>query len=365
MRRAVVLAPLVAAFALAGSASAALTRVAVPGGPFASPIYVAAAPGDDGIFVVERAGRIVRVARRGSRSTFLDMRDLVSEGGERGMFSVAFHPRYATNRKFYVNYTNNGGDVVVSRFVANRTGTAAVESTRLRILAVEHSAAANHNGGTVFFTSRCGLHVSIGDGGGAGDPDNSAQRLSTRLGKLVRIDVCTGRTAIVAMGLRNPWRAARDPATGIVYVADVGQGAWEEIDVWRPWWSGVENFGWRRYEGGHRYSSTALHEPTNTIWPIHEYSHAGIAGEPGCRSITGGFVYRGRSAPDAAGRYFFGDYCTGRVWSFRYQSGRVVGFRREPGLDMPDFALVSSGRGPAGGLYLVNGGGTIYRLAQT
>ena len=345
---------------LAGSASAALRLDRTAGG-FTGPIHVAAAPGDRGhLYVVEQRGMIKRVEfGTRDRSTFLDIRGRVACCGERGLFSVAFHPDYAQNRRFFVNYTRNDGDVVVARLRANSAGTKAVRSSLARRLRVEHSLRGNHNGGTVFFTGDCGLHVSIGDGGGAGDPDNNAQRMANRLGKLVRIDTCGGKTRVVALGLRNPWRVDRDPDTGLVYIADVGQNAWEEISLYRPWRSGLENYGWSRHECDHlRDSSIALYEPSRYVRPIREYEHAS-----GRCSITGGHVHRDGRIPEAHGRYFYGDFCTGEIWSFRYTSADGVTHARTEAFSLPGGALVSFGRGPSGGVYVVNRNGSISRIA--
>ena len=350
----------VVSLVLVGPAAAAL-RLDYTAGGFTSPIHVASAPGDGGhLYVVEQRGVIKRLEfGTRDRTIFLDIRGLVSCCVERGLFSVAFHPAYAQNRRFFVNYTRNDGDVVVARFRANGAGTKAVRSSRTRRLRVEHSEHANHNGGTVFFTRPCGLHVSIGDGGGGGDADNDAQRMANRLGKLVRIDTCGGNARVVALGLRNPWRVDRDPKTGVVYVTDVGQNAWEEISLYRPWRSGLENYGWRRREGDHLFSSsTALYEPSRYVAPIREYEHV-----RGRCSITGGHVHRDGRIAEAFGRYFYGDFCTGEVWSFRYRTaGGVTGARSEA-FGLPPYTLVSFGRGPTGGVYVVNRNGSISRIA--
>ena len=348
------------ALALAGPAIAAL-RLARTAGGFTSPIHVASAPGDDGhLYVVEQRGVIKRVEfGTRDRTTFLDVRGLVACCGERGLLSVAFHPDYAQNRRFFVNYTRNDGDVVVARFRANRAGTKAVRSSRKRRLRVEHSLRGNHNGGTVFFIGDCGLHVSIGDGGGADDPANNAQRMANRLGKLVRIDTCGGNARVVALGLRNPWRVDRDPTTGLVYIADVGQNAWEEISLYRPRRSGLENYGWSRHEGDHlNDSSIALYAGSRYVRPIREYGHAS-----GRCSITGGHVHRDGRIAEAYGRYFYGDFCTGEIWSFRYSATRGVTAARREAFDLPAYALVSFGRGPNGGVYVVSRNGAVYRIA--
>ena len=360
MRRGVAFfAAVLVVLATAGSASAALRLAHVAGG-FNGPIHVASAAGDDGhLYIVEQRGVIKRYTfGSGERTTFLDIRGRVGCCGERGLLSVAFHPDYAQNRRFFVNYTRNDGDVVVARYKANDAGTRAVRSSRRQRLRVEHSEHTNHNGGTLFFTSGCALHVSIGDGGSGGDPPNNAQRINNRKGKLVRIDTCGTGAKIVALGLRNPWRLDRDPETGLVYVADVGQNSWEEISIWRPSRSGLENFGWSRFEGDHLYNSNrSLYRGSDYIRPIDEYAHAS-----GRCSITGGIVVRSQSVAEAYGRYFYGDFCTGEVWSFRYANGTITGARTEA-FSLPGGSLVSFGRGPRGQAYVVNRNGTISRIA--
>jgi glucose/arabinose dehydrogenase len=325
-------------------------------------MHIASAPGDpDHLYVVEQRGVVMRFdVQTRTSSPFIEIPGQVnSASNERGMFSIAFDPRYAENRRVYVNYTRDDGDVVVSRFRATEDGTHAPDSSQRPLLRVEHSSATNHNGGSLLFVGRCGLHVSIGDGGGAGDSNNDAQRLDTRLGKLVRIGVCGGGSRIVAIGLRNPWRIDRDSATGIVYVADVGQGTREEVSLYRPWQEGLENYGWRRWEGTHRYSSTPLRPGTRYVRPIREYAHT-----DGRCSITGGVVYRDDAIREARGRYFYGDYCTGTVWSFRFRPGDGVSGHRREAFALPDFTLVSFGRGPGGRVYVVNRNGSIHRIAQ-
>ena len=361
MRRALTAALVLAlALGVTGSASAALRLARVAGG-FTGPIHAASAPGDARhVYVVEQRGLIKRVhLATGNRSRFLDIRSRVACCGERGLLSVAFHPNYETNRRFFVNYTRNDGDVVVARFRANDAGTRARVSTSARRLLVEHSRYSNHNGGTLFFTGRCGLHVSIGDGGSGGDPHNNAQRRANRLGKLVKINICRGRTKIVAFGLRNPWRVDRDPETGIVYVADVGQGTWEEISLYRPWRDGIENYGWSHYEGDHVYdASIDLYPGTRYVRPIHEYEHT-----DGRCSITGGVVHRNSGFAEAYGRYFYGDFCTGEVWSFRFVPGTGMTSARQEAFSLPAHSLVSFGRTPSGGAYVVNRNGVVSRIA--
>jgi glucose/arabinose dehydrogenase len=198
----------------------------------------------------------------------------------------------------------------------------------------------------------------MGDGGSAGDPGNRAQNMNERLGKLLRIDPLGAGASwqIVALGLRNPWRFSFDRANGDLYIADVGQGDWEEIDYRaRAQIGTLANYGWRAFEGRARFSNTTL-GPGALVAPVHVYNH-----DDGSCSVTGGYVYRGRAVPAARGRYFFGDYCSGKVWSLRIEGGRAVGVRREP---FRVASLTSFGEGVGGELYLATGNGRIYRLGR-
>ncbi|HEU5278465.1 MAG TPA: PQQ-dependent sugar dehydrogenase [Gaiellaceae bacterium] len=305
------------------------------------------------LYAVEQAGRIRYLVNGKLRGTFLDIRDRVVSGGEQGLLSVAFHPRFAQNHRFYVDYTDRSGNTRVVEF-RSRKGRA-VKSSARQLLFVRQPYA-NHNGGQLQFDSNGLLYVGMGDGGSAGDPGNRAQRLGERLGKLLRIDPLRRGAAwqVVGLGLRNPWRFSFDRANGDLYIADVGQGNWEEIDFRaRAQIGALANYGWRVFEGRARYSSTPL-GPGELVQPIETYSH-----DEGC-SVTGGYVYRGRAVAAATGRYFYGDYCSGNVWSLRVQDGRAVDVRREP---FRVGSLTSFGEDAAGELYLATGNGRIYKLA--
>jgi hypothetical protein len=352
MRRvAVVMATALIAASLVGSAAAAL-KLAKRAGGFASPVYATVAPGERGLFVVEQAGRIVRV-HEGRRNTFLNIEGRVVSGGEQGLLSVAFHPRYDENHRFFVYFTNNDGNLRVVGFRANDAGTRAVKSTARTWIAVSHPNHANHNGGQLQFGRDGLLYAATGDGGSGGD---RARALGSRLGKLLSVNVDNpgAKPKIVAVGFRNPWRFSVDRATGRFFVADVGQSVWEEIDVFAPGRDGLENYGWNRFEGDHRHSSNPF-GPGRYVRPIHEYRH-----RSGRCSVTGGFMVRG--AGPGAGRYFYGDYCTGEVWSFRYADGKKTGVRREP-FTVPG-RLSSFGMTSGGRLLLLSHSGTIYRLAR-
>jgi glucose/arabinose dehydrogenase len=351
----------VAASALAGSAPGALRLARVAAG-LERPVHVASTPGErDRLYVVEQAGT-VRVIQRGRvrSAPFLDIRDRVACCGEQGLLSLAFHPRYPAVRRVYVNYTNRSGNTRVVAYRVNATRTRAVRTSGRLLLALDQPYA-NHNGGQIAFGPNGYLYVATGDGGAAGDPENRAQSMRTRLGKLLRVDVRTRGARIVALGLRNPWRFSVDRRTGRFYVADVGQAVWEEVSIWHPRARGLENYGWRRYEGRSVFDGgTALYRPSRLLMPVHEYVHA-----DGACSITGGFVYRGSRIPRLRGRYFFGDYCTGRVSSFVLRSGRAAGLRVHTNLTVPG-NLSSFGEGPTGELFLVShNGGRIYRLVSS
>src|ERR671930_1489833 len=240
------------------------------------------------LYVVEQDGRIRYLIGGRVRGTFLDLRSAVTSGGEQGLLSVAFHPNYARNHRFYVDYTDRNGDTRVVEF-RSRNGRG-LRSTARQLLFVDQPYA-NHNGGQLEFGPDGLLYVGMGDGGSAGDPERRAQNLSSRLGKLLRTSVRTSRASwrMAAYGLRNPWRFSFDRANGDLYVGDVGQGNWEEVDyrtraqLGRRW-----NFGWARYEGNHHFKDGPFSSAAPYVPPVAEYSHAG-----GSCSITGGYVYRG------------------------------------------------------------------------
>jgi glucose/arabinose dehydrogenase len=306
------------------------------------------------LYAVEQVGRIRYFVNGRLGGTFLDIRDRVVSGGEQGLLSVAFHPAYASNHRFYVNYTDKSGNTRVVEF-RSRNGRG-VKSTARQLLFVRQPYA-NHNGGELQFDAGGMLYVGMGDGGSGGDPGNRAQNMSQRLGKLLRIDPLRrgAQWQIVGLGLRNPWRFSFDRANGDLYIGDVGQGNWEEID-YRPraQISTLANYGWKVFEGRARFSITAL-GPGQVVAPIDVYSHDG-----GNCSVTGGYVYRGRAVSSAVGRYFFGDYCSGTVWSLLVQDGRAVDVRREP---FHVSSLTTFGEDAAGELYLATENGRILKLA--
>jgi glucose/arabinose dehydrogenase len=307
------------------------------------------------LYAVEQVGRIRYVVNGRVAGTFLDIRNRVVSGGEQGLLGLAFHPNYARNHRFYVNYTDRNGDTRVVEYRSR--GGRAIKSSARQLLFVRQPYA-NHNGGELQFDRNGLLYVGMGDGGSAGDPNNNAQNPRARLGKLLRINPLRkgARWQMVALGLRNPWRFTFDRANGDLYIADVGQGNWEEID-YRPaaQIDRLANYGWKAFEGRARYTNTRL-GPGQLVAPVHQYDHS----DNNC-SVTGGYVYRGSAVPAAVGRYYFGDYCSGFVWSLRIESGRAVDVQREP---FRVSSLTSFGEDVAGELYLANGNGRIYKLAS-
>jgi glucose/arabinose dehydrogenase len=329
----------------------------VPVAHLDAPVYATAAPGEPGrLYVVEQAGQIVVIDGGQVRATpFLDIRSRVRSGGEQGLLSMAFDPRYASNHLFYVDYTDLAGNTRVVRYRAS--GDAALPSSARQLLFVKDFAP-NHNGGQLQFGPDGRLYWGNGDGGGEGDPQDNGQNLTRPFAKIERLDV-RRRAAhwhLVAYGLRNPWRFSFDSATGDLYIGDVGQDRWEEVDYLRRGFATPVNFGWKHFEGRHVYDgSIALLRAGHYVPPVYEYSHA-----HGC-SISGGYVYRGHAVPAAVGRYFFGDYCSGTVWSLRIHAGRATAVRREP-FTVP--GLSSFGVDSAGELYLMSvTSGALYRLA--
>ena len=322
---------------------------------FNAPVQATAPRSQPGrVYVVEQPGRI-RVIQNGHTLSkpFLDIRRLVKSGGEQGLLSVAFHPDFASNGLFYVDYTDLNGNTRVIEYRA-RAGKTPLRKRQL--LRVEQPYA-NHNGGQLAFGPDGRLYVGMGDGGSAGDPQNRAQNLQSRLGKILAIDV--GRAGadweITGYGLRNPWRFSFDRKTDDLYIGDVGEGDWEEIDVTSTPGQGLENYGWNVFEGTHRYRDGTPNGAGSLVDPVYEYSHA-----DGC-SVTGGFVYRGSKIPAAQGRYFFGDYCSGTIWSFSLQGDQAKDVRTH---SFTVDQISSFGENAAGELLLVSqANGAIYRLS--
>jgi glucose/arabinose dehydrogenase len=333
-----------------------------------SPVHLTAPEGDARLFVIEQRG-VIRIISDGALlpTPFLDISDLVASGGERGLFSMAFDPDYATSGLFWVNYTDTNGDTRIERYRVSANANVADPGSALLVLDVDQPYA-NHNGGQIAFGPDGMLYIGMGDGGSGGDPHNHGQTLSTLLGALLRIDVRTtpyaipqdnpyvdatsARPEIWAYGLRNPWRFSFDAPGGNIYIADVGQGEWEEINAVSAGDAAV-NYGWRIMEGAHCYNATSC-DQTGLTLPVHEYSHA-----EGC-SVTGGFVYRGQILTGLAGHYFYSDFCTGFLRSFRMAGGTASDHEE---WDVGDLGQVLSfGEDSAGELYVLSRNGRAYRL---
>jgi glucose/arabinose dehydrogenase len=315
---------------------------------------------------VSEPGRLYAVEQRGVISVidrgrvlprpFLDIHTRVSCCGEQGMLSVAFHPRYAKNHLFYVDYTDTAGNSRVVQYRSN--GRTAIPSSA-RLIFYERQPYSNHNGGQLAFGPDGLLYIGLGDGGSEGDPQNNGQTFRSKLAKIWKLDVDRrgAKPRLVEYGLRNPWRFSFDRANGDLYIADVGGSRFEEIDyVPRAKLGTLLNFGWAVYEGNalNDDTSRSLNTRGPYIPPVQVYSH-----EAGC-SVTGGFVYRGKSRPDLVGRYFYGDYCSGTVWSLRMVDGKATDARREA-FQIP--GLTSFGEDARGGLYAATGGGVVFRIA--
>jgi glucose/arabinose dehydrogenase len=350
----------VLALALPGTAAAVSLQAVPGGGGFDHPVHVNAprnAPAGT-LYVVEQSG-YVRKLEGGTKSLFLDIHTRVSNGSEQGLLSIAFDPDFATNHFFYVNYTDVNGDTRVVRYRTDPTMSHADLSTARRILLVRQPYS-NHNGGLGAFGPNGRLYVGMGDGGSACDPQNRAQNLGTRLGKLISLNPrnIAGGWRIDAYGARNPWRFSFDRALGRLYIGDVGQDTWEEIDTISRWALGgtPENLGWNPFEGPYRSpcATTGLNTRGPLIRPISAYSHS-----YGC-SVTGGFVYRGSLMSSLRGWYFFGDYCSGRIWRLLFRSGHLVSGKRlvlDSGLNITSFGEDSHGE-----LYVADHNGAIYQL---
>jgi len=352
-----------------------LTEIA---GGFSRPLYLThAGDGSGRLFVVEQSGQI-KIIQDGAiaETPFLDVSSLISPEAlgndytERGLLGLAFHPDYAENGFFFINYTDRSGNTVVERYTVSADDpNAADPNSAVQLLYIEQPYR-NHNGGHMAFGPDGYLYIALGDGGSAGDPQNNAQNLGTLLGSILRIDVnsdqgysipennpfvgnADARPEIWAWGLRNPWRFSFDRATGDLYIADVGQGEWEEVNVQPASSTGGENYGWNIYEGSHTYAGGEA--ATEVIMPVFEYSHSGTGG---C-SVTGGHVYRGETLPELQGIYFYGDWCTGTIWSGSQDSSGAwqTSVFMESGIQISSF-----GEDEAGELYVVDHNGSILRL---
>jgi glucose/arabinose dehydrogenase len=339
----------------------------------AFPLYLTTPADDPRLFIVEKGGAI-RIVQNGALlpTPFLDLSAQVSTGGEQGLLGLAFDPQYASNGRFVVHYTDLAGDTRVSLFHVSQDPNVADAASELAVLGVDQPFP-NHNGGQVLFGPDGYLYVMLGDGGSAGDPGDRGQSLADLLGSILRIQPLeTGGYAVPAdnpfvglpdvrpeiwsYGLRNPWRVDIDPANGDLYVADVGQGRWEEVSVSTAAAGAGRgaNFGWRIMEGPDCFAAASCDQAGLEL-PVAWYDH-----RLGC-SITGGFVYRGAAVPALQGHYFYSDYCRGFVRSFRLEDGDAVDQYQwtalAPGANVPGF-----GRDATGELYILGTDGVVYRI---
>ena len=328
------------------------------------------------LFVLEQVG-VIRVIQDGVLlpEPFLDIRDLVGSGGnEQGLLGIAFHPQFIKNGYFYVNYTDKQGNTVIARFSAiqdNNPNLKADPASESILLQVDQPQA-NHNGGQMIFGPDGYLWMGLGDGGGQGDPNGNGQSSQTLLGKILRIDVDNGSPYVIpldnpyfnggglpeiwAIGLRNPWRFSFDRITGELFIGDVGQNSWEEIDhVPAGYVSTPVNFGWNIREGSHPYTDQANANTLGLTEPIFDYGH-----DSGC-SITGGFVYRGADLADLQGVYLFGDYCSGLVWGAVPKDQNSWETRI---LFSTGYQIASFGEDQNGEIYLLDLNGNIYQLVK-
>ncbi len=342
----------------------------------ASPLFVSGAPGDASkLYVVEQPGAI-RIVQNGAvlSPAFLDVSSLTSDGGERGLLGLAFHPAYASNRRFYVYYTGDGGRLVIAEYLRDGDDHNRAEPTASRILRTIEHPAGNHNGGMLAFGPDGFLYLGTGDGGGGGDPDGNGQNPQVKLGKILRIDV-DGENAppgnlagadpdVWDLGLRNPFRFSFDRATGDLYIGDVGQNAFEEVDV-EPNGQGGRNYGWNVMEGFACFRPSSGCDQTGLTLPAVDYPHDNGSDTDDC-SVIGGYVYRGSAIPALVGRYLHADLCTRRVRSFVWNGSAAVSE-----LDLSDElasiatlgAISSFGEDLNGELYVCDiAGGTVYRI---
>ncbi|HEV7454915.1 MAG TPA: PQQ-dependent sugar dehydrogenase, partial [Candidatus Saccharimonadales bacterium] len=342
----------------------------------ATPTSIAAtgALDDARIFVTERAGTIRAVSNKGVVSSpQLDITNKVLNSGEMGLLGLAFHPKYPDNHYFYVYYINTAKQSVVARYTMDPATNVANPASEKILLTLQQSYP-NHKGGQLQFGADGYLYIAIGDGGSAGDPGNHGQDLTNWFGKILRIDVDHGdpysvpatnpfvhtaaaKPEIWAYGLRNPWRFSFDSKTKDLYIADVGQDKYEELDVQSAGSKGGENYGWRCYEGLHEFNAAGCKAAGQYVKPVLEYTHDNKR----C-SITGGYVYRGSAEPSLAGKYFYADYCSGDIMYTSKQGGQW----QQPVVTASGNSISTFGQDTAGELFYADGNsGEIFRITDT
>ncbi|MGE3977086.1 MAG: sorbosone dehydrogenase family protein [Nitrospira sp.] len=337
-----------------------------------SPVFLTAPRGDTNrLFVVEQGGTIKVLDRATGNmlSTFLTVTGITS-GGEQGLLGLAFDPSYTANGRFYTQYTDTNGAIIIARFLVSPTDpNVAAPGSQVILVTIPHPTFANHNGGMLAFGPDGCLYAAVGDGGGSGDPNDNAQNLASRLGKILRIDPTTGAACssgtlnpfvlsgdqlIWSYGLRNPWRFSFDGDD--LYIGDVGQDAREEIDVSQGPNAGRGlNYGWRLMEGSLCFNPTTNCNNGALTLPILEYTH-----DNGACSVTGGYVYRGQTAPTIQGTYFYADFCAGFVRSFRFHNGSALERTEWPLLAAS--SITSFGQDGLEELYLLTKAGRVSRI---
>jgi glucose/arabinose dehydrogenase len=333
--------------------------------------------GSGRIFVTEKAGRVM-IVRDGkvAAKPFLDITSIVgSSASEQGLLSIAFHPNYKETGFLFVSYTDRRGDTVIARYKVSADDPDSIDVNSAKTVLTQDQPYSNHNGGLIKFGPDKFLYIGLGDGGSAGDPQGNGQKLDTLLGKILRIHVDSGdpygipptnpfssvtggrqgRPEIWAFGLRNPWRFSFDRANGDLFIADVGQSSYEEVNYQPADSTGGENYGWVIMEGKHCYRGGSC-DQSGLVIPVAEYGR-----DSGC-SVTGGYVYRGKTFPRFQGTYFFGDYCSGLIWALQpitktvWTTTKVLDSKR---------SISSFGEDEAGELYLTDlANGTVYRIVD-
>jgi glucose/arabinose dehydrogenase len=375
---------LISSFVLTGQALAAPTdahiKLRLIASHLSRPVYATSANDGTGrIFIVEKTGKIKILQNGVVRSTpFLNISSEVSKGSEQGLLGLAFHPGFKTNHKLYVNFTNLAGNTIIREYrVSSSNPNVVATSTKRKILGIAQPFA-NHNGGMLAFGPDGYLYIGMGDGGDAGDPGNRAQSTSELLGKMLRIDInhtmpnaayrtpasnpyvgVAGRDEIWQIGLRNPWRFSFDRVTGDLWIGDVGQGRYEEVDHAVPTSAGAGrgvNWGWRVLEGTHCYAPMSGCSTAGKTMPLLDYDH----GNGRC-AVTGGYVYRGSAIPLLRGGYVFGDYCSGEIWVVSSSASAPASKVR-----LLDTNLLISSFGQIGGgeLVVTDLNGRLYRLER-
>ena len=353
----------------AGTGSFGLADVA---SGFSRPVYLTAPAGDSRLFIVEKVGRI-RIIRNGSLlpTSFLDITSKVNSGGnEQGLLSVAFHPSYATNGFLYVNYTNLSGDTRIERYKVSANEDVVDPASAKLIMAIDQPFS-NHNGGLNLFGPDGMLYIGMGDGGSGGDPQGNGQNKTALLGKMLRIDVDHGdpysipannpfvngggRAEVWAYGLRNPWRFAFDKSTNFLYIADVGQNAFEEVNVVPAGTSGV-NYGWNIMEGASCYNASSCNQ-SGLQMPVISYNRDG-----GACTVIGGIVYRGAAVPQLVGHYLYADYCAGWIRSFTWTSNAAANATEWQ--TSAHGNITSFGQDGSGEVYILSENGHVYRIIR-